>query len=262
MAPSTHRSLPGSEQEPFPEAVRVSVHHPDEILQISIYLRSDPDAEPPGSVATREDLEQVSAFAAAHQLRVTEASRRKRRVRAAGRAADVEAAFAVRLGHYEHSDGWYRGHAGPVSVPKALHGVVEAVGGLDTRPVASPCLRPLTGSAATASIFTVSQVAEIYELPEGLDGAEQTVGIIELGGGYQTSDLDSFFSTMNLATPKISSYGPNLPTKTGLADVEVTLDLEIFGALAPKAEMAVYFGTNTQQGFIDTVQDALTDLDG
>lgn len=261
MAASKPRHLPGSAQEPFPEAVRVSDHHPDEVLQISIYLRPDPKADPPASTASQEDVEQVSAFAAAHDLRVSEASARKRRVRVAGSARALDAAFAIRLGHYEHPGGWYRGHAGPVSIPEELHGVVEAVGGLDTRPVASPCVRPLAGSnsASNPSIFTVSQVAEIYDFPSGLDGTGQTVGIIELGGGYQTSDLDTFFSSMNLATPKISSHGPNHPTQTSLADVEVTLDIEILGALAPKAAMVVYFGENTQQGFLDTVQDALTD---
>src|SRR5205807_1608907 len=41
------------------------------------------------------------------------------------------------------------------------------------------------------------------------------------------------------------------------ADGEVLLDIEVAGALAPKAKQSVYFGPNTDQGFLDAVTTAV-----
>ncbi len=47
-------------------------------------------------------------------------------------------------------------------------------------------------------------------------------------------------------------HGPN-------SDVEVMLDIEVAGAVAPGAQIAVYFAPNTDQGFIDAVSAAVHD---
>jgi kumamolisin len=51
--------------------------------------------------------------------------------------------------------------------------------------------------------------------------------------------------------------GSNSPG--GDADAEVELDIEVSGAIAPGANIAVYFAPNTDQGFIDAVTDAVHD---
>ena len=43
------------------------------------------------------------------------------------------------------------------------------------------------------------------------------------------------------------------------ADAEVALDIEVVGAVAPEARIAVYFGPNTQQGFYDAISAAVHD---
>jgi kumamolisin len=43
------------------------------------------------------------------------------------------------------------------------------------------------------------------------------------------------------------------------ADGEVMLDIEVAGAIAPGANIAVYFAPNTDQGFIDAITDAVHD---
>ena len=45
----------------------------------------------------------------------------------------------------------------------------------------------------------------------------------------------------------------------GSADGEVLLDIEVVGAIAPGARIAVYFAPNTDQGFIDAVTTAVHD---
>jgi kumamolisin len=83
------------------------------------------------------DLSQVEAFARTHGLVVLESSAARRTVRVAGRAADVERAFGVRLVRQRLGDGTeFRSPDGPVNVPDELSGIVESIFGLDTRPAA------------------------------------------------------------------------------------------------------------------------------
>jgi kumamolisin len=54
--------------------------------------------------------------------------------------------------------------------------------------------------------------------------------------------------------------GNNTPTgDPNGADAEVLLDLEVAGAIAPGAHLAVYFAPNTDQGFVDAVSTAVHD---
>src|SRR5208337_2788620 len=45
------------------------------------------------------------------------------------------------------------------------------------------------------------------------------------------------------------------------ADGEVALDIEVAGAVAPKAKIVVYFAPNTAQGFFDVINHAVHDCD-
>jgi kumamolisin len=52
----------------------------------------------------------------------------------------------------------------------------------------------------------------------------------------------------------------NTPTgNPNSADGEVALDIEVAGAIAPGAKIVVYFGPNTDQGFLDAVTTAIHD---
>src|SRR6202012_3227558 len=52
----------------------------------------------------------------------------------------------------------------------------------------------------------------------------------------------------------------NQPGKDTNADGEVMLDIEVVGAVANGAQIAVYFAPNTDQGFIDAVTTAVHDM--
>jgi kumamolisin len=54
-------------------------------------------------------------------------------------------------------------------------------------------------------------------------------------------------------------HGLNQPSGPGSADGEVMLDVEVVGAVAPGATIAVYFAPNTDQGFIDAIATAVHD---
>jgi subtilase family serine protease len=114
-------------------------------------------------------------------------------------------------------------------------------------------------AAPTAVPLTALQVASLYNFPAGTDGTGQTIAIIELGGGYTQSDLDMYFSGLGLATPSVTAVsvdgGSNSPGQP--ADGEVELDIQVAGAVAPKAAQLVYFADNTDQGFINAIAQAV-----
>jgi len=119
---------------------------------------------------------------------------------------------------------------------------------------------PETAPAApTAVPLTAPQVASLYNFPAGTDGTGQTIAIIELGGGYTQSDLDMYFSGLGLATPSVTAVGvdggSNSPGQP--SDGEVELDIQVAGAVAPKAAQLVYFAPNTDQGFINAIAQAV-----
>jgi kumamolisin len=130
--------------------------------------------------------------------------------------------------------------------------------------------------AVPAKSYTPVQVAQIYDFPTGVDGTGQCIAIVELntpadpnqpnvnvGAGYTTSDLNTFFSQLGITPPSITAIsvdgGQNLPGLNKNADIETALDIEVAGAVAPGSRIAVYFAPNTDQGFLDAVTTAIHD---
>jgi kumamolisin len=154
----------------------------------------------------------------------------------------------------------HRQRSGALRLPAALDSIVIAVLGLDNRPQAAPRFRLATPAAAAS--YTPPQVATFYQFPTGTDGTGQTAGIIELGGGFASSDLDTYFAGLGIATPSVTAVGVDGATNVAGqapqgADIEVLLDIEVVGSTAPGAALYVYFAPNTDQGFIDAVTTAV-----
>jgi kumamolisin len=224
--------------------------------------------------ADPEALKLVKAFAKEFGLAVepdpTAATRRT--VQLTGTAAGIQKAFGVELNQKNIEGVEYRVREGSIHVPSALAGVVVAVLGLDNRPQAKPHFRvkklaPAAGlqsAAATApTSYTPPQVAQAYQWPATASGAGQTIGIIELGGGYRQADLTAYFKTLGIATPAITAVsvdkGKNAPSKPSSSDGEVMLDIEVAASVAPGAKIVVYFTPNTDQGFTDAITTAVHD---
>jgi kumamolisin len=214
--------------------------------------------------ADSDDLGRVEEFGRAHGLRIVESSAERRSVLLSGSATDVCRAFGVELSRYRHPGGGdFRGRTGYVRLPAHIAPLVRGVFGLDDRPQAQPHFRVADPAAVSAS-FTPVEVASLYRFPGGVTGQGQCIGIIELGGGYGESDLESFFGRLGLPVPPVTAVqvdgGSNDPTgDPNGADAEVLLDIEVAGAVAPAARVAVYFAPNTDQGFIDAVTTAVHD---
>ncbi|HTV05233.1 MAG TPA: S53 family peptidase [Acidobacteriaceae bacterium] len=215
--------------------------------------------------ANAEDFAALRKFAHEHGLSVDEAasSLTRRTMVLRGTAQNLEKAFGVELHQYEGSQKTYHSYAGTVSVPESCAGVVEAVLGLDARPIAKPHIRFLKPGQVANISYSPVQVAALYDFPTGVNGSGETIGIIELGGGYNASDITMFFGGLGLTPPEVVSVsvdgGANSPTTPDSADGEVALDIEVAGGVAPGAKIAVYFAPNTDQGFVDAVTTAVHD---
>ncbi|GLQ48251.1 kumamolisin [Dyella lipolytica] len=204
------------------------------------------------------DLESLRRFAQTHGLTETSNDPHRRVLSLSGTPSALEQAFGVTLGKYQlNGCGPFVGcgHA-PTLPPEAI-----AVLGLDRRPVAQP--RSRRPRAQPSNTFTPIQLGQLYNFPAGTDGTGETIGIIELGGGFTASDLSKYFSSLGIAKPPkviaVSVAGGKNQPGAGNADDEVMLDIEVAGALAPGATIAVYFTANTDQGFYEAISQAAHD---
>nr|1T1E_A Chain A, kumamolisin [Bacillus sp. MN-32] len=223
--------------------------------------------------ASLDDFAEIRKFAEAHGLTLDRAHVAAGTAVLSGPVDAVNQAFGVELRHFDHPDGSYRSYVGDVRVPASIAPLIEAVLGLDTRPVARPHFRlrrraegefEARSQSAAPTAYTPLDVAQAYQFPEGLDGQGQCIAIIELGGGYDETSLAQYFASLGVSAPQVVSVSvdgaTNQPTgDPNGPDGEVELDIEVAGALAPGAKIAVYFAPNTDAGFLNAITTAVHD---
>jgi len=292
-APTKRLPIAGSERTPMQGAREIGPANPSQRVDVTIRLRSRAGNKPMVSAETyskpikqrtilsRKEFEQkhgadpnditrIKAFAKEHGLTVKEESAARRTVILSGTVAAMNQAFGVELKEYQHPAGKYRGRTGPVHLPAELHDSVEGVFGLDNRPQAKPHFRRRRGVAGaradTASLsYNPPQVATLYSFPTSVDGSGECIALIELGGGYTTTDLSNYWNQLNLSeTPNVSAVsvgnGSNSPTgDPNGPDGEVMLDIEVAGSIAPGAKIVAYFADNTDAGFLNAITTAVHD---
>ena len=286
--------LRGSERSQMPSAQDVGPVDPNQPIEVTVILRRGsrredfPAPAELGAALPRQrkylsreefasrhgaspaDIAKIHAFAASFGLQVAGEHRASRTVKLRGSIAAFSDAFGVSLRHYRHDSGTYRCRTGTLSIPSDLDGIIEGVFGLDNRPQAKTHFRirkvvqPGAGPRAATISYSPLQVAQAYAFPSGATGAGQCIALIELGGGYKPADLTSFFNNLGIPAPKVIAVpvdgASNSPAGDSSGpDGEVELDIEVAGAVAPGAEIAVYFAPNTDQGFIDAINAAVHD---
>ncbi|MGA3073882.1 MAG: S53 family peptidase [Bryobacteraceae bacterium] len=286
-------ALPGSERSARSGSRVVGAPDPNEHIRISVLLRPRNTMQNLTSAkeltatsphqrkymsreqfaaeygANPDDIAKIEAFAHQHNLTVVESSSPRRTVVLSGTIAALSAAFSVYLANYEHPDGAFRGRTGPIYIPADLAGIVQGVFGFDNRPQARPHFRkhkapkqPKQPTQPTA--YTPPQVAQLYNFPTGVNGAGECIGILEFGGGYTTSDLNTYFQQLGIATPSVTAMSVDGVTNQPAPgqdspDTEVMLDIEVAGAVAPGASIVVYFSNFTEQGWVDAITTAVHD---
>jgi kumamolisin len=279
--------LAGSRRESPRGYLRTKPSDPTEHAEVTLYLRRRPapvaiaslPAFGPGQLSARryvarerfagqygaaeEDVEAVRRSASASGVQVVEVNLPRRAVRLSGTVDTLGRMFGVDLGRYEGPGGAFRGRVGPLILPAGLEDRVIGVFGLDQRPQVRTHFRV---ARASGTSYSPLQVATAYAFPAGTTGSGQTIGLLEFGGGYRTEDLQSFFRTAGLPMPKVTAVSVdgvfNAPTGNASGpDAEVELDIEMAGAIAPGAQIVVYFAPNSDQGFIDALSTAIHDTE-
>jgi kumamolisin len=287
--------LPGSERTLLPGSRKIGPCDPQEQIQVTVFLRRGsspkqfPDVKKLGQVlpaqrhhlsraqfasrhgARPADIKKIRTFATQNKLKVVEVSRPRRSVLLSGSIAAFSHAFGVELNSYQHPAGTSRMRSGTIQIPAPLRGIIEGVFGLDNRPQAKPHFRvrkhsqnPAAGAQTTSASYNAPQVAQAYDFPVGTTGSGQTIGILELSGGYRPADLATYFKNLGIATPTVTAVSVDGATNSPTGDAngpdgEVELDIEVAGAVAPSAQIAMYFTPNTDQGFLDALTTAVHD---
>lgn len=175
--------------------------------------------------------------------------------------------FKVEIDEYSLPDNVkYYANKNNIEIPNQLSQYIEGILGFDSVPFArthifktNDTLRP-----NAMNVYTPIQLAQLYNFPSNLTGKNQVIAMIELGGGYNQSDLNQYFINLGYKTPpKVISVSvdgaTNNPGDSSNASLEVVLDIEIAAAIAPDATIVVYFAPNSYQGFYDAIQVALND---
>ena len=284
-------TLEKSERKAPQGATHLGRTSPDQIISVSVIVRRKNPlklSELKGRRLSHEefnaqyaadpaDFQTIRTFAQQHGLTVDEgaSSLPRRTIVLKGTAEAMEKAFGVQLNSYEDKKRKKRFHGfeGTISLPADHAEPIEAVLGLDSRPIATPHFRRRDAdpdrrkkkkpTAAQPQSFSAVQVTQLYSFPTNLNGSGQTIGILELGGGYTDSDLQTYFSGLGLSVPNVVAVsvdgGTNSPGDPNGADGEVELDIQVAGSVAPSANIAVYFAPNTDQGFIDAITTAVHD---
>jgi kumamolisin len=210
----------------------------------------------------------IDAFAAAHHLVVVRDDRASARLSVAGTVADVTAAFGVTLFDYIHPTlGEFHARTGPVSIPAALREDITGVFGFNNhrtlrRKHRLKNAQPGVLGQQARPWFVPTELAGIYNFPNA-DVQQQCIGLLEFGGGVEEDTLASYFQKIGQPLPQVQvialdgvSTDPTAdPDSTG----EVMLDIEVVGALAPGAQVAVYFSTFDEKGLIDALSAVLSD---
>ena len=293
MSAQKRSRIAGSERTPAAGASRVGAVNERELIDVTVRLRPATAAkartvygaprrgggrrpltrEALGALvgSSAADARKIERYAHEAGLTVVEVSLPRRTVVLRGSAGAMQRAFGVTLESFRAGARTFRHRTGPVTLPEDVAALVTGVFGLDDRPQARAHFRrrgldPAGAArrAASPSAFTPIQVAQAYAFPAKATGQGQCVGIIELGGGFQAKEIDTYLSGLGLGAADVVAVGvdgaSNAPDgNPDSADGEVVLDIEIVAAVAPKASIAVYFAPNTDRGFLDAVTTAVHD---
>lgn len=126
--------------------------------------------------------------------------------------------------------------------------------------------------------FFPPQVAQLYDYPGDLTGTGQNVAIFAFNGtgpdphgGYKLAALQTYYEqVLGGKTPSIKDVvvqgpgndpGPDSQASSSQGDAtgEVMLDMCVVGSVAPGANIFMYFTEFTSQGWLDGINQAITD---
>ena len=202
-------------------------------------------------------LAHVQTWVANAGLQVVERFPQRTTLRVAGPASVVDRLFGVRLVDRIDPVSRARYHAprGDAVIPSALAGSVEAVAGLDTRPIMRSAPRAAAPDTSASqcqqsdACFTPEKLARAFDITalhdRGIEGDDQYVAII-MSGKVSDNDVEQWANTVGVTgvTPierLTVGAGPSEKDASDPSSIsEGTLDVESVLAVAPHAKI-LYF---------------------
>ena len=161
-----------------------------------------------------------------------------------------------------------RGNFQPIDFETLQRQVKEKVSGVTHTVPANPF----------PGTFFPGDLAELYNYPDELTGAGQNVAIFAFNGdspdprgGYKLPALQNYFEKfLGGKNPQIKDVvvqgpgndpGPDTQASSARGDStgEVMLDMCVVGSVAPGANIFMYFTEFTSQGWVDALNEAITD---
>ena len=229
------------------------------------YMSRDDLARKHGSDPAAVDA--ITQWATTHDLVVTHNEPIAARLGLGGTVANLSQAFGVDLFDYENAElGEFHARTGLVHVPTELTGLITGVFGFTNHRILRRTRRAMVAgpdmAAKSRPWFLPAEVGAIYNFPT-VNASGQTIGLLEFGGGVETTDVTAYFGKLGLPAPSIAVVAVDGASTDPAADPESTgevmLDVDVAGCLATGAKVAVYFSTFDEKGLIDILSTAIAD---
>ncbi len=211
---------------------------------------------------TQEDYDAVMRFAVANGLKVTGTAPNRMIVDVTGSVANVERAFHVNMGVYQHPTE-NRTFYAPDREPSADLAVsLWHITGLDNFSIPHPAslrqdlkAKVNTTGSGPSGYFIGSDMRAAYYGGTALTGAGQSVGVFEFEG-YNEADVTKYFSevhqTLSVPVVGVSTDGSSLSCTGSCDDTEQVLDIEVAISMAPGlSSLRVYVSTTSDVNILN-----------
>ncbi len=234
------------------------------------YLTPDQFTEQFGP--SQEDYQAVIDFAKAHNLALRKTHANRTLLDVTGSVGDIQKAFHVQLHYYKHPTEARTYFAPDVEPSLDITNPVLAINGLNNYVVPQPGGHPGNGgapatvgggSAPDGSSYLGSDFRKAYAPGVTLNGAGQTVALLELEG-YYTNDIAAYRTLAGI--PNITMTNVLIDGATGIPSNnanevgEVSLDIEMVLAMAPGiSRLMVYEAPNSGGYWLDILSQMVTD---
>lgn len=204
---------------------------------------------------TQEAYDAVLAYLAQNGFSLSMGSENRRTLTVLGTRAQAQKAFHVTVDDYQLGDRTFHAIAKDPSVPSAIAPFIASVFGLSNlaqmRPAGLPAaFTPMSIALTYDGALTPAGQTNTGGLPPGLDGAGQTIGLLEFDG-FEYSDVENWLKFAGLPSKLIKHLsavsidggtGPSGCTQTenGCGTTEVMLDIEAAMGIAQGANIEVF----------------------
>jgi kumamolisin len=213
--------------------------------------------------------DQVMGYLQQKGFTLLHGSNNRRTITVTGTRAQMEDAFHVLIDDYQFGDRTFHAIADEPGVPNAIASFIAGITGLSNFAQPQPALTPtppITGSTATAynGALTPAGFTNTHGLPPGLNGAGQTIALIEYDN-FNSSDLLNWILDAGLplsAYSQVSTRDINGGTSPsyGRGTKEVMLDIAGSLGIAQGANIIVFDTAYQSTDFLTAVNDTITSL--